>query len=247
MKKTKKREKQKLPLVWVSWLLLTLFIALEVYLFFFKTYLTQDYWEYRNDHPQPLSAGVGALEQEFISPGPLARLDVLLANYRKKPGSGSLHLALFRSGALVFEDHYPADSVEDNQFYSFAIPPRSGLSEGYYRLKLSYKEAGTGDRLAAWIFRQDIYPFGALFIDGQAQKADLTFRVYYRSTLAGGFGNMMRQIPDMAGFRVLILISMTVMIVMLNFFMLYLFRRLIAEEAYPGKTPAETAGSGGYT
>ena len=69
--------------------LFALFILVQVYLLFVKDFQVLDYPRYVNEIPQPLLDGEGKLykvSQTFRTPGPLTRIDIMLGNYKVKPG-----------------------------------------------------------------------------------------------------------------------------------------------------------------
>ena len=173
------------PRAIIPLLLLAGFIFFQVYLIFWYRFQVQDYHRYGNDFPQPLSRGdyqVMSVGQMFRTPGPLVRIDIMLANYKVKPTGGVLQLGIFDHDRCLFLGKYPANTVEDNQFYRFAINPDS-VPAGVYTMELKHFPDHKNERLAVWIYRQDIYPHGNLLVGGKPAVGDMTFRVYYLSTL----------------------------------------------------------------
>jgi hypothetical protein len=179
------KQRRKPVRVILKFSLLAAFLLLQVYLFFIKDFQVQDYWPCINQFPLPLSGENKDIRQEFRSPGPLARIDIMLANYKIKPESGALRLSIFKNNRRVFLKNYPANTVEDNRFYSFPTAPAKTppLPAGSYTLQLDYFPGGANEKLAAWTSLEDRCPYGALSIGGQRKTGDLTFRVYYYSTL----------------------------------------------------------------
>ena len=101
-----------------------LFIIPQVYLLFVKDFQVLDYPRYVNVFPQPLLDGEKKsykVSQSFRTPGPLRRIDIMLGNYKVKPGGGVLQLGIFKEDRCLFLKQYPADRVEDNQFYNFGV------------------------------------------------------------------------------------------------------------------------------
>ncbi|MCP5102780.1 MAG: hypothetical protein GY950_05360 [bacterium] len=169
----------------VKFLFMALFLLLQVYLVFVKDFQVPDYDKYFNEFPQPLFRENGKrteVSQTFRTPGPLARIDILLANYKIKPKSGTLQLGIFKNGRCLFLKKYPANTAEDNRFYNFAVDADK-VPPGAYTLKLKHFPGDKKERLAVWIYQKDIYPYGELFVDGKLKKGDMTFRVYFFSTL----------------------------------------------------------------
>jgi hypothetical protein len=159
-----------------------LFLLLQVYLLFFKSFEVMDYSRYINEFPLPLFGKNKEVSQEFRTPGPLARIDIMLANYKIIPKGGVLRLSIFKGEKPLYLKNYPANTVEDNRFYSFPIRANN-IPAGNYRLRLDYFPGDKKERLAAWISKKNVYPFGGLYVNNKQRQGDLTFRVYYDSTI----------------------------------------------------------------
>ena len=162
--------------------LLALFLLLQVYLLFFKNFEVMDYSRYINEFPLPLSGENKNVSQEFRTPGPLARIDIMLANYKIKPEAGILRLSIFKGDNPLYLKNYPANTVEDNRFYSFFIHANK-VPAGNYRLRLDYFPGDKQERLAVWTSKKSVYPFGSLYVNNKQGHGDMTFRVYYYSTI----------------------------------------------------------------
>ena len=182
-----------------------------------------DYTEYINEFPQPLSDEEGKLykvDQSFRVPGPLARIDIMLGNYMVKPRGGILQLGIFNGEQCVFLKRYPANRVEDNQFYRFEVNGGK-ISAGNYVLQLRYFPEDKKDRLAVWTGRGDIYPYGEFFVDGKRGAGDMTFRVYYLSTLWGQGRRIISEVPPLWGSRVWLVVGIVFFLLGLNFLFYY--------------------------
>jgi hypothetical protein len=202
----------------LSIILVFLFVLFQVYLFFVRNFQVLDYPGYINEIPQPLSDEAGKLykvDQSFRVPGPLARIDIMLGNYMVKPRGGTLQLSIFKGEQCVFLKRYPADRVDDNQFYRFAVDGEK-ISAGNYVLQLRYFPESKKDRLAVWTGRGNIYPYGEFFVDGKRREGDMTFRVYYLSTLWGQGRRIISEVPSLWGSRVWLAIGVILFLLALN-------------------------------
>jgi hypothetical protein len=214
-------------LKYVAFALVLLF---QVYLFFFKSFEVLDFSTYVNQHPLPLFGEIKDISQEFRSPGPLTRIDIMLANYLKKPEGGTLRLSIFRDEERVFFRNYPANNAEDNRFYSFNIardktPP---ISMGNYRLQLKYFPKNPVDKLAAWIHKKGIYPYGKLFVNNKPHKGDLTFRVYFHSTIWNAKNYWLKSQPQPFIRPYLLLGSLSLLLLALNYLFYYILSLLFS-------------------
>jgi hypothetical protein len=165
----------------VKFAALGIFLLVQVYLFLLKDFEVLDYYPYINEHPLPLFGENKNVSQEFRTPRPLARIDIMMANYKIKPKGGILRLTIYKENQLLFLKNYPANTVEDNRFYTFKIDKKFPANN--YRLQLNYFPQDKKEKLAAWTSKKDLYPFGNLITNGKQIEGDMTFRVYYKSTI----------------------------------------------------------------
>jgi hypothetical protein len=200
--------------------LMGLFILFQVYLVFIKDYRVLDYSRYMNEFPQPLfgegeERQVQKVSQGFRTPAPLARIDIMLGNYAATPKNGSLQLGIYRDKQCLFLSNHPANEVKDNQFHSFVISTAK-IPAGSYFLELRFSSTNREDRLAVWTCQKDIYPYGEFFVNGKKQAGDMTFRVYYRSTLWKAGSHWLEKMPSLWYSRVWLIIGFVLVVLALN-------------------------------
>ena len=82
----------------VKFVALGIFLLVQVYLFLVKDFEVLDYCPYINEHPLPLFGENKDVSQEFRTPGLLARIDIMMANYKIKPKDGILRLSIYKKG-----------------------------------------------------------------------------------------------------------------------------------------------------
>lgn len=204
--------------------LFALFILVQVYLLFVKDFQVLDYPRYVNEFPQPLLDEDGQLykvSQSFRTPGPLTRIDIMLGNYKVKPGGGRLQLGIFEGERCLFLKRYPADVVEDNQFYKFTVESHK-IAAGNYTLQLKYLPGDRMERLAVWTDRGGMYPYGDFFVDGKRGEGDMTFRVYYLSTLWRQGGRLLESMPSFWGGRFWLVAGFILLLLAINFLFYYI-------------------------
>jgi hypothetical protein len=205
-----------------------IFLMLQVVLLFFKNFEVLDYSRYINEHPLPLSGKNREVGQEFRTPGSLARIDIMLANYKIKPKDGILRLSIFKEDKQLFLKNYPAHTVEDNRFYTFTIDSNK-VPAGHYRLRLDYYPKDKKGRLAVWTSKKNLYPFGGLYVNNKQRPGDMTFRVYYFSTI---WKEKQRWLSpgSTPGFRGYVLaIGFLLLLFMVNFLFYYFTGKLIGQ------------------
>jgi len=209
----------------VKFAALGIFLLVQVYLFFLKDFEVLDYYPYINEHPLPLFGENKNVSQEFRTPGPLARIDIMMANYKIKPKDGLLRLSIYKENQLLFLKNYPANTVEDNRFYSFKIDKK--FPAGNYRLQLDYFPQDKKDKLAAWTGKRNLYPFGNLYANGKQIEGDMTFRVYYKSTIWKEKDRWLT-LAKRSGFRGIALAAgFILMIALLNLIFYYFLNKLL--------------------
>lgn len=201
-------------------------------MFFFMEFETRDDFDYINEAPVPLFGEAGKtspeVAQEFRTPGPLARIDILMANYKTKPKAGTLQLGIYQKKRCLFLKNTKADTVEDNRFYSFPVEPGK-VGKGQYKMRLSYNQKNKKDRLAVWTSKQNLYPHGNLYVNGKRKNGDMTFRVYYRSTIWKEKHRWLHHIPGVPLRGVLLALVLAAMLGGVNFFFYYYLSRAIKE------------------
>jgi hypothetical protein len=209
----------------VKFIALGIFLLVQVYLFLLKNFEVLDYFPYINEHPLPLFGENKNVSQEFRTPGPLARIDIMMANYKIKPKDGILRLTILKKSQLLFLKNYPANTVEDNRFYTFKIDKK--IPAGDYRLQLNYFPKDKKEKLAAWTSKKNLYPFGNLYANGKKIEGDMTFRVYYKSTIRKEKDRWLTLVKR-SGFRgIALAVGFILMIVLLNLIFYYFLNRLL--------------------
>jgi len=209
----------------VKFVALGIFLLVQVDLFLFKNFEVQDYFPYINEHPLPLFGENKNVSQEFRTPGPLARIDIMMANYKIKPKGGILRLTIYKENQLLFLENYPANTVEDNRFCSFKVDKK--IPAGSYRLQLDYFPQDKKEKLAAWTSKRNLYPFGNLYANGKKIEGDMTFRVYYKSTIRKEKDRWLTLVKR-SGFRGYALAAgFILMIVLLNLVFYYFLNKLL--------------------
>jgi hypothetical protein len=149
----------------------------------------------------------------------------MMANYKIKPKGGILRLTIYKENRLLFLENYPANTVEDNRFYTFKIDKK--FPAGNYRLQLNYFPKDKKERLAAWTSKRDLYPFGNLYANGKQIEGDMTFRVYYKSTIRKEKERWLLVVKR-SGFRGIALAAgFILMIVLLNLIFYYFLNKLL--------------------
>ena len=215
-----------LPDAILKFTLLGLFMLLQVYLFFFKDFQVLDDSRYVNEHPLPLSGENKNLTQEFRTPGPLTRIDIMLANYKVKPKGGTLRLTVSKENQRLFLKNYPANTVEDNRFYCFNIDSHR-IPRGNYRLRLDYFPQNKKEKLAVWISRKNLYPYGNLYVNGKQIQGDMTFRVYYRSTIWKEKKRWLKHVPQLKLRPYALITGFLLLLFMVNFLFYYFLKKLV--------------------
>ncbi len=199
-----------------KFLCLALFVLLQGYLFLVKDFQVLDHPAHSAEVPVPLMGETRDVEQRFRTGGPLNRVDILMGNYQVKPKDGLLQLEILKDKETLFFKRYPADRVEDNKFYRFAVTAKKTIGAGEYTLRLKYLQKNKKDRLAVWSSKENKYPYGDFLVNGKPKPGDLTFRIYYRGTIWSQRGHLLAKIPSAWGGPVWFSLSLIVLLLLLN-------------------------------
>jgi len=210
---------------WFNLLLLAIFLLLQAYILFLKPFSILDFPRYINEEPLPLFGDTQYVCQEFHSSGPLERIDIMLANYKIKPEGGTLRLSIFKNNRCLYVKNRSA-AVEDNRFYSFNLT-QARIPAGDYRLRLDYLRQNEHQRLAVWISRQDHYPLGQLFLNGKPIQGDMTFRVFYTSSLWKERERWLNFFPPFPLRRFILIAGFLLLLFVVNFSFYFLVSQLI--------------------
>lgn len=142
----------------------------------------------------PLVGGV-VLAQSFpVVVDGLAALDVHLANYART-ADGTLEARLHDAhGRDVARWRLAGARVVDNAWHRFRLAAPLDLPAGTL-LTLVLRRGGGGRPVTAWTTAGDVYPPGALAIDGRATGGDLAFRAVYRPGWRSGARHVLGTLP----------------------------------------------------
>lgn len=208
---------------------LALFLLLQIYLLFVHPFPVLDYAHYQNDFPQPFLVNnkPQTISQTFRTPGPLSHIDIFMANYLKKPTAGTLQLSITKDDKLLFLQNYPANTTEDNQFYRFDIKKKK-IPTGEYTLHLKYLNNKRNEPLAVWIHQKDIYPHGNLLVNGTPRPGDMTFRVFYRSTIWNQRAHIFAKIPTPWFSHAWLNLGLILLLLGLNFLVFYAINKILS-------------------
>jgi hypothetical protein len=109
----------------------------------------------------------------------LARIQVYLATFART-NTSTLRIDLENSDqSLIYTKTIPSSPLKDNSFFSFDFPAISNSANRIFWLKLSSKDAKTGNAITAWMSKVNIYPKGKLLVQGVPQTGDLILRLWY--------------------------------------------------------------------
>lgn len=218
---------------------IALFFGMQIYLFFFRDFEIRDPAPYINEIPIPMDSPNKVVEQEFKISGSLSRVDIMMGNYKSAIKDGVIRLSIFKGSECVYVKNYPADSVEDNRFYSFKIDTgnKTPISTDIFIMKLNFFRVNKTNfpmledqnRLAVWASAQPVYPFGSLYINGKKQEGSLTFRVYTHGTIWDKRNLWLFPVSrsDYKGFT--LLLGFLLLLFMVNFLFYYFLKKLMTE------------------
>lgn len=213
-----------------------LFLLLQVYIFFFREFQTFDFAPYINESPVPIDDPSKQITQEFRTPGPLSRIDILLGTYKIVPKNGVIRLQIFKKNQTIYTKNYPAFSIQDNLFHHFDIDYKNTrniqkINKGNYKFRISFFSKDKNEKMAAWTSNTKFYPYGDFLIDNKKQSGDITFRIYYLSTISQQIKRWLQYKPQLPIRPYLLAAGFLLLLFVVNFLFYYFIKRLIMNES----------------
>jgi hypothetical protein len=182
----------------IKFLILGLFLLMQVWLLFLKKHDTMDINVSPGTNPAIDIWGGTRLAQSFVSRlNGLARIDVSLATHdRSNSKDVVFELREADPGSTAFVRLiFNAATVQNNAFRAFTFPPQPHSARKKYIFSLSSPDSNPSDAICVWMNRRDIYEDGNFIINGRPQEGDLSFRVYSRRTIMSELHRIVRNYP----------------------------------------------------
>lgn len=182
--------------------LLVVFVFVQVFLIAVPRHDTLDLEAWPNTELSPRISGVRTVGQSFV-PGRngLGRVDVFLATYAAAV-PGDVMFRLYEgdpAGTPLAEVRVPGSAIRDNLFNPFEFR-RIRRSKGRrFSFTLSAPGLEEGQGPSVWMNPADLFPKGALLIDGLPAPGDGVFRTYSRRTILSEWGRISRGAPGFLG------------------------------------------------
>lgn len=190
----------------VGMALAVVFLILQLYLVFIRTYETMDLEVYPNVQPSPDLRSGFAVGQTFQSrTDRLCRIDVLMGTHRRTL-EGEMVLRLrewpFPAGAAadVRTVRVQGAAIKDNLYQTFAFAPIPDSRGKTYAFEIRPEESANPEIPGlVWMNPNDIYPGGSILLGGLPAGGDCTFRTYASRTVAASVGRIVAKRPGPLG------------------------------------------------
>jgi hypothetical protein len=186
----------------VKYLILALFILLQVYLIFIKKHLTLVTDVFPNAQPTPSIFGDRKIGQTFVSDKDnLSQIDLMLGTYgRENDRDVVFQLWEFApEKKLVLEKVFNASNVRNNLYNPIEVRPQKKSRYKKYYFLLYSPESSLDNSICAWMNEEDIYREGNFILDNQDRDGDLVFRVYSKRPVYTELGRIVRNYPGILG------------------------------------------------
>ena len=234
--------KKKKSLLVIKVILIALFVLLQIYFIFIRTYPTLDVEVYPNTNPSPSLVGKMKLGQTFVATrNGLSRIEVMMGTYGRV-NTREVEFSLWElrpQKKLLRKVTFNASAVKNNLFNTFSFSPiRYSKSREFY-FQFTSPSSTPEDSICVWLNMQNIYPKGKFFYNEQRpnQQADIVFRAYAQRPIMGELGTIVQNNEGLMGklwllVGVLVLfevIQIALFIILLNWFFSYLVKKPVAQ------------------
>jgi len=240
-----------------KWVVVALFIVMQVWLIFIKKHDALDIDTWPNTQPTPAVAGPYDVGQTFVAERDgIARIDVMVGTY----GRTNTKNIIFELSEVVGEKEklfvlnrtvtFSPAGLMNNLFNPIRFAPVEGSRGKRYLFTLRSPESTPEDSICLWMNTLDIYRWGHLFYNNAPAKGDLVFRVYSRRTVGSELGRIVRNYPGIFGsktFLIIVVIAFEIAQVLMLIYLLNLFFGRPAEKGRleGGGEPGGTEQAGG--
>lgn len=216
-----------------KWIVVALFIFMQVWLIFIKKHDALDIDTWPNTIPTPGIHGPYDVGQTFVAQRDgIARIDVMAGTY----GRTNTKDIIFELSELVGENEklavlartvaFSPAGLMNNLFNPIRFEPLDDSRGKRYLFTLRSPESTPEDSICLWMNTADIYRWGHLFFNNARAKGDLVFRVYSRRTVGSELGRIVRNYPGIFGsktFLIIVVIAFEIAQVLMLIFLLNLF------------------------
>ena len=132
---------------------------------------------------RPLDPGVTFGQTFTAAKNNLSIVDVVIANYNRRPSKGFLNMHLRKNPGEqrdIAATAIPAPSIDNCAYVRFAFPPIADSAHQTYYLELEAQGLGKEDHLTVFLSGQDVYGGGNFWENGVPRKnQDTCFRTFY--------------------------------------------------------------------
>lgn len=102
---------------------------------------------------------------------------------RKNEGTLQIGIRGVGSKRDIYQTSVQANSISDNEFFDFRFPPVKFSKGNDYYFYIKSLDSQIDQSITAYSSAGESYNGGQLFINGEPQVGDLTFKVYYNRTV----------------------------------------------------------------
>lgn len=215
----------------IRFVILGLFIALQLFLIFVKKHDALDLDISPNTIPTPRIHRHNQVGQTFIAKRDnFARIDIMLGTHGQT-NSGPVTFRLWELGSprkQKINTTFEASEVKNNRYHSLRFKPiRDSQDKAYYFL-LTAPNATVENSISAWMNDKNIYREGEYWYQNQKSEGDLVFRVYSKRPIAAELGRIVRNYEGIFGSKAVLIFAIvlfeTAQILMLWWLLGFIYR-----------------------
>jgi len=194
----------------IKFIIILLFIVLQVYLIFLKRHDALDIDVFPNAVPSHKIYDEHKIGQTFIAQrNNLTRIDVKFATYGRD-NDKNIYFRLWEQTPirkLVEEIEINASELKDNSYKSFKLKPQRHSKGKTYAFIFSSPGSNPDNSISVWMNKINIYREGDCLLNDTPTHGDLIFRVYSKKTISSELGRIVRNYSGIFGSKLFLILS----------------------------------------
>ncbi|MFD5021813.1 hypothetical protein ACFWMP_23185 [Paenibacillus sp. NPDC058367] len=173
-------------LKWLKWIILAIFFCVIIYVFVGNMGVVRESIDqYVADETLSEITAGNEIGQSFsYDQNNLSGVSLKMATYmRNNDGTIQVGIREMNEENDIYQTSVKANSISDNEYFDFRFPPIKFSKGKEYYVYIKSLDSIKGKSVTAYNSSIDTYDGGSLYINGEKQNKDLTFKVFYNRTV----------------------------------------------------------------
>lgn len=194
----------------IKFLIILLFIVLQVYFIFLKRHYALDIDVFPNTIPSHKIYNENKIGQTFTAQrNNLARIDVNMATLGRE-NDKNIYFRLWEQNPkrkLAAEIEFNASEVKDNAYKPIKFKPIRHSEGKKYAFIFSSPGSNPDNSISVWMNEKNIYREGDFLFNNTPSHGDLIFRVYSKRPIFTELGRIVRNYSGIFGSKFFLILS----------------------------------------